>query len=257
MHGYNSFYEDSENLNDFSPIPDKTIDVDGPWVYSALQEFLYEYYDKVEPNINYDTRELISSELSSFIINKINNSFDAESDYVISDNFVYKDNFRSINETLFVDNLLNSFVSKYCKMVDKSFHNQIIQQYYIYWHKIVSNSHFNDAIISSTIDTYQTDSFNNQFILFKSNTDKTYLDSVDTINPSDEIIGEIWIRLNNYPLAIPLTYNGDDTSFNYDIDVLTTDKNEKSEYLSILKEMTNHCIKFGVFQNSMWILRIH
>jgi hypothetical protein len=40
---YNTRYEDSKNLIAKTDIQSKLIDVDGPWIYSALQQFIYSY----------------------------------------------------------------------------------------------------------------------------------------------------------------------------------------------------------------------
>ena len=44
-YGYNSIYEQAEHTTDNSQTPSKIIDVDGPWVYSTLQQFVKLYYD--------------------------------------------------------------------------------------------------------------------------------------------------------------------------------------------------------------------
>lgn len=44
-YGYNSVYEQSEHTTDNNQTPSKLIDVDGPWVYSTLQQFIKLYYD--------------------------------------------------------------------------------------------------------------------------------------------------------------------------------------------------------------------
>ena len=64
MHGYNTSYEHSENLTEFSPNPNKLIDIDGPWAYSALQDFIYSYYDK---NIDEANDQKIDSWCNEFI----------------------------------------------------------------------------------------------------------------------------------------------------------------------------------------------
>lgn len=44
-YGYNSIYEQAEHTTDNNQTPSKIIDVDGPWVYSTLQQFIKLYYD--------------------------------------------------------------------------------------------------------------------------------------------------------------------------------------------------------------------
>jgi len=239
MHGYNSFYENSKNVSELSPAANKLIDVDGPWIYTALQEFLYDYYDKISNNLNRSGTNIID------------------------------DNYELIKS------IITPFVKKYCNLIDSNYFDEIINQFCTYWYKIIDNAD-HTSITNCVIDNYQSDAYNAQFTLFKSTTYETnsyfsydlsisldqsdYVlsldnyDSSNTINQTSEAAGEIWVRLPSYPLSIPLTYSEDDSANNNDLDILSVTDNKNTEYLTILKEMTNNCIKFGIFDNMMWIL---
>ena len=49
-YGYNSIYEQAKHTTNTNQTPSKIIDVDGPWVYSTLQQFIKLYYDnEIQP----------------------------------------------------------------------------------------------------------------------------------------------------------------------------------------------------------------
>lgn len=84
-YGYNSIYEQAEHTTDNNQTPSKIIDVDGPWVYSTLQQFIKLYYDH-EISENSGMYQIPYSEILNFVIEyypTINNN-------QIRDNYVKK-----------------------------------------------------------------------------------------------------------------------------------------------------------------------
>ena len=83
-------------------------------------------------------------------------------------------------------NILENFVNQYysnCNILQKQ---NIIQQLLAFQHDIYDKQNY-------VVYDFQEDSFDNQFTLFKYKDYNKYEDA-----------GEIWVRLKNYPLSVPL-----------------------------------------------------
>lgn len=93
---------------------------------------------------------------------------------------------------------------------------------------------------------FQQDIYNNQFILYKHNDYCKYEDA-----------GEVWVRLGDYPLAMPLMFYTElwDNNLDYNSDVYDLmECKEHKKYANMMKEIFNNAIQFGVIGNVGWIL---
>lgn len=186
--GYNTFYQQSDNTTKSITYPNKKIDVDGPWVYSALQVFIKLYLQQ-----------------NKFI------SYDKIKVYVLS-------YFYDLEENELQD---------------------ITQKIFVFQHKIFNN-------INYIIYNYHTDSYGNQYILYKYNEFNRFEDS-----------GQIWVRYKNYPLALPLMnlnkiYQTQNVYVNDKYDMLHCDIN--ISYANMFKQLVNNALDFGIIQNVLWII---
>lgn len=137
-------------------------------------------------------------------------------------------------------NILNKFVEKYYTFVTKQIKNIITNQLYKYQHQIFDKQTYK-------VYNFQYDQYDDQFTLYKHLDYDRYDDA-----------GEIWIRMKNYGLSVPLmdycripeqqysTYQNDI----YD----TLQCNQHIKYANMFKQLTNNAVQFGVFQNILWIL---
>lgn len=95
--------------------------------------------------------------------------------------------------------------------------------------------------------SFETDINDNQYTLFKR---KDYFKYEDA--------GQIWVRMKNFPLSMPLMNRNVVIDFkdikyvNDPYDTLLS--NEDSKYANMLKQMTNNAVQFGIIKNTMWIL---
>lgn len=130
----------------------------GPWIYSALQHFIY-YYIADNKNLSLEN----------------------------------------------IENYINQYYSN-CNTLQKQ---NIVQQLFAFQHDIYDKQNY-------VVFDFQEDTYANQFTLFKH---KNYSKSEDA--------GEIWVRINNYPLSVPL--------MNYVIipELLPDYKNDKFDTLQI------------------------
>ena len=191
--GYNTSYEDSKNQANMSLYPSAVIDCDGPWVYSALQDFIKLYYD-----------------------------------YPIG-NDTYQIPYEKIKE----------YVDKNYITVGKQIRENIIQQLFAYQHEIYDKQNYR-------VHDFQFDQYDNQFTLYKHKDFNEYEDA-----------GEIWIRMKNYPLSVPLMKNVKikDSSEIYTDDIYDTLQcNQHISYANMWKQLCNNAIRFGVIKSTLWIL---
>lgn len=132
------------------------------------------------------------------------------------------------------------FVDKYYITVNSTIKKSIVKQLVAYQHNIFKKQEY-------TISEFQQDQWDNQFTLYKHNDHKNYEDT-----------GEIWVRMKNYPLSVPLMNytvlfnNNYSEYYNDPYDTLQCDT--QINYANMLKQLTNNAVKFGVISNVMWIL---
>lgn len=188
--GYNSYYENSNNILPLTTNMDKTVDCDGPWVYGLLQQFLKLYLENAK-----------------------NISFNKIQEYV---------------ETY------------YLKLVKANVRKNISKQLFAYQHEIFDKQNYK-------VYDFQYDQWDNQYTLYKSRDFDKFEDC-----------GEIWVRMKNYPLSVPLmnyvklhdTYLGV-----YENDPLDTLQcNQHIKYANMFKELCNNAVQFGILKNVIWIL---
>jgi hypothetical protein len=133
---------------------------------------------------------------------------------------------------------IKEFVSKYYK-VNYKIQENIAQKLFVFQHDIIDRQNYR-------IDDYQYDQYDNQYVLYKH---KDFL--------TEENTGEIWVRQSNYALAVPLMNSNFVFQSNnvYENDVLDTLQcDEHIDFANMWKQLCNNAIKFGIFQNTLWIL---
>ena len=103
--------------------------------------------------------------------------------YSVLQQFIY---YYITNDKKIPINILENFVNQYysnCNVLQKQ---NIVQQLFAFQHDIYDKQNY-------VVYDFQEDSFDNQFTLFKYKDYNKYEDA-----------GEIWVRLKNYPLSVPL-----------------------------------------------------
>lgn len=94
---------------------------------------------------------------------------------------------------------------------------------------------------------FEFDLNDNQHTLFKRKDHYRYEDA-----------GQIWVRMKNFPLSIPLMNRNvviDLKDIKYQNDVYDTLLcNQRPNYANMFKQMTNNAVQFGIVNNVMWIL---
>lgn len=164
------------------------IDVDGPWIYSALQLFVFMYQTE--------------------------------------------------NKNISIDSI-SKYVEQYysgCNSIQKQ---NIIQQLLAFQHEIINKQDY-------VAYDFQEDQYDNQFTLFKHKKFNKYEDA-----------GQIWVRLKNHPLSLPLMnfvkISDIKTEYiNDKFDILQI--NQHIDYANMWKELCNNAIQFGVLKSCIWIL---
>lgn len=137
---------------------------------------------------------------------------------------------------------ITDYVNEYYVTCTESVKNNIVKQLMAYQHDIYDKQYY-------TVSEFQQDQWDNQFVLYKHNEHKNYEDT-----------GEIWVRMKNYPLSVPLmkytkildNYSG---YINDPYDTLQC--NTQVTYANMLKQLMNNAVKFGVMSNVMWVLRLY
>jgi hypothetical protein len=135
-------------------------------------------------------------------------------------------------------NVIKEFVSKYYK-VNYVLQESIAEKLFVFQHDIIDRQNYR-------IDDYQYDQYDNQFVLYKHKDYTKYEDC-----------GEIWVRQKNYALSVPLmnyarVFDSYELYQNDIYDTLQCD--EHIDYANMWKQLCNNAIKFGVFQNTLWVL---
>ena len=186
--GYNTMYEQSKNIITNNIIPNKKIDVDGPWVYSSLQKFISLYLKEDKYQINYN--DIL--------------------DFIKKQYFV---------QTSIITNIANKL--------------------FAFQHDIYNKSKYN-------IHDFHIDEYENQYTLFKHYEHNGYED-----------VGQIWIRMKNYQLSVPLmnlTYiRQNEQIYSFDeYDSMICKQHIK--YANMFKQITHNAIQFGIIGNVLWIL---
>lgn len=95
--------------------------------------------------------------------------------------------------------------------------------------------------------SFEADLNDNQFSLFKRNDYFKYED-----------VGQIWVRMKNFPLSIPLM----NKRILVDFEKTKTEAdpfnvlmfNDSSKYSNMFSQLANNAVQFGVIKNVMWIL---
>jgi hypothetical protein len=133
---------------------------------------------------------------------------------------------------------IKSYVNQYFSNFNDLVKQNIIQQLYAFQHQIYDKQKY-------VAYEFQEDSYDNQFTLFKH---KDYCKYEDA--------GEIWVRMKNYPLSLPLmnyvTISELKSNYTNDkFDILQI--NEHITYANMWKELCNNAIQFGVLKNCIWI----
>lgn len=257
--GYTSEYEDKTNGNVFGLYGDKRIDNDGPWVYSSLQEFLYIYYNKLlvstnkKPQTPRDSSTgIIPTDTTGNTVNYIT-KHNTWIDKFIKNQYVYDQSSMTDNIIQKLREKFKSYLFDYSSFINginstDDYDNQI--------YKLFSNIDYINAGVTS-IDTngnyfikplyklgcklndiqnyiifnFDNDVYDNQYTLYKHK---------DHANFED--VGQVWIRLYNHPLSLPLLAHLDGFS----------SKNDNSNY-SIIKDLSENCITFKCYDNTMWL----
>jgi hypothetical protein len=147
----------------------------------------------------------------------------------------------SVNKKIIPITTIKNFVDKYyITVTNESVKLNIVKQLWQYQTDIIEKQNYN-------VHDFQQDNNGNQFTLFKHYQWNKYEDA-----------GEIWVRLNNYPLSMPLMFptelpNSISPIYQTDeFDILQV--YEDIEYANMLKELVNNAIQFGVIENSIWVL---
>ena len=97
-------------------------------------------------------------------------------------------------------------------------------------------SSFEHVFFNKHISQFEEDDYENNFILFKEN--------------ENDLFGEVWIRMYNMPIAIPMLAN--DSISELDGKLLTSDfLNIPNK--EILRSIFNNCVEFGIFNKVFWI----
>lgn len=134
------------------------------------------------------------------------------------------------------------FVDKHYDLIAPSIRTNIAHKLFIFQHDIIDRQDFR-------IDDYQYDQYDNQYVLYKHKDHTQYEDC-----------GEIWVRQKNYALAVPLMNYSivfDNVSL-YQNDIYDTLQcDEHIQFANIWKQLCNNAVKFGIFQNTIWIVRLY
>lgn len=136
--------------------------------------------------------------------------------------------------------IIQNFVNKYYSSVTKLIKQHITDQLFKYQHEIYNKQYYK-------VYDFQYDQYDNQFTLYKHMDRDTYTDA-----------GEIWIRMKNYPLSVPLMNYcklPEERFGTYQDDIYDTLQcNQHIKYANMFKQLVNNAVQFGVFQNTLWVL---
>lgn len=159
--------------------------------------------------------------------------------YVLLQEFIYL--YYKHNNQIPYTIIKSEYVDKYHSSFSNIIRKNIAQKLFVFQHEIINRQNYR-------IDDYQYDQYDNQYVLYKHQNYNKYEDC-----------GEIWVRPKNYALAMPLMNYSvifeDVESYENDIyDTLQCD--EHILYANMWKQLCNNAIKFGIFQNTIWILRL-
>ena len=134
---------------------------------------------------------------------------------------------------------LLDFVKSEYFVIDENIQMNIVNKLFAFQHEIYNKNQYN-------IHDFYLDSFQNQYTLFKHYQHNNYQDT-----------GQIWIRMKNYQLSVPLMkltyirFNGSVYTFDeYD----TMYCRQQISYVNMFKQLVNNAIQFGVINNIIWIL---
>lgn len=136
-------------------------------------------------------------------------------------------------------NTIVEYVDKYYTFVSNNIRQNISKQLYAFQHEIFRKQDYK-------VYNFQYDQYDSQFTLYKYKDNDKYEDT-----------GEIWVRMKNYPLSVPLM-NYTTILVNiveYQDDIYDTLQcNQHITYANMLKELFNNAVQFGVLQNVIWVL---
>jgi len=137
-------------------------------------------------------------------------------------------------------NIIQDFVNKYYTNIISTVKYNISEQLFKYQHEIYNKQYYK-------VYDFQYDQYDNQFTLYKHIDHDAYTDA-----------GEIWIRMKNYPLSIPLMNYckiPEEQYGTYENDIYDTMQcNQHIKYANMFKQLVNNAVQFGVFQNTIWVL---
>ena len=134
---------------------------------------------------------------------------------------------------------VKTYVDQNYFTVGKQIRENISQQIFAYQHEIFDKQNYR-------VHDFQYDQYDNQFTLYKHKDHNEYEDA-----------GEIWIRMKNYPLSVPLMKNVKikDSADIYTDDLYDTLQcNQHLSYANMWKQLCNNAIRFGVMKSTLWVL---
>ena len=136
-------------------------------------------------------------------------------------------------------NEIQKYVDENYITVGKNIRTNITKQLFAYQHEIFEKQNYK-------VHDFQFDQYDNQFTLYKHKDFNEYEDA-----------GEIWVRMKNYPLSVPLMKNVKikDSMDLYTDDIYDTLQcNQHLNYANMWKQLCNNAIRFGVIKSTLWVL---
>lgn len=219
--GYNTTYGQKIKIPDYKTQESKYYNVDGPWIYDSLVNFI-KLYEKIETTYQLES-------LSSPI------SLNGDQPYSFYQYPVYTYKIKYFIQY----NLIKQFVqSIYDNINNINEINQEILKLYVYQYDILRMQQYR-------IYDYKEDKFENSFTLFKYYKNNKYEDA-----------GQIWIRKKDSHLSVPvMLYREINQNQTYIYDQYDTIVcKEHNTYANILKQLFNNAVQFGIYEDVIWIL---
>lgn len=244
FNGYTTYYEDSNNKDSLDLYSDSRIDVDGPWVYSSLQQFLYMYYSQLF-SCQYDiSGNLLSQGTGTYNCDyvKIHNDY---IDKFIENEFVYD---KQEAESFKSDSSIRGLYKKYLIDFSKTNYTAVNKSegYDAQVRNMFNTSNINNLVTLDTpskvtngclinlikqccIYKFEKDVYDNQYTLFKKKTFNSFED-----------VGQLWMRYYNHPLSLPF-------------EAFIDSKKTSNTTIQTIISIANKCMYFKCIENTMML----